>query len=67
MWLNPKLANEDKNFPGASKHASLMVGAGGHYTWIEPAHDAVIIVRWLDSAHTGGFMQRVAAALAQSK
>ena len=59
MWLN----TEGTQFPGASKAASFMVGAGGHYTWIEPAHDAVIVVRWLDSAHAAGFMQRVAAAL----
>ena len=59
MWLN----TDGTQFPGASKDASFMVGAGGHYTWIEPAHDAVIVVRWLDSAHAAGFMQRVAAAL----
>ena len=59
MWLNTDKAQ----FPGASKDASCMVGAGGHYTWLEPEHDAVIVVRWLDSAHVAGFMQRVAAAL----
>ncbi len=59
MWLN----TDGKQFPGASNEASFMVGAGGHYTWIEPAHDAVIVVRWLDSAHAARFMQRVAAAL----
>ena len=59
MWLN----TDGTQFPGASKTASFMVGAGGHYTWVEPAHDAVVVVRWLDSAHAAGFMQRVAAAL----
>ena len=59
MWLN----TDGTQFPGASKDASFMVGAGGHYTWLEPAHDAVIVVRWLDSAHASRFMQRVAAAL----
>ena len=59
MWLN----TDGTQFPGASKDASFMVGAGGHYTWVEPAHDAVIVVRWLDSTHAAGFMQRVAAAL----
>ena len=58
MWLNA----DDKNFPGASKDASFMVGAGGHYTWIEPAHDAVIVVRWLDSAHADEFMTRISQA-----
>ena len=59
MWLN----TDGTQFPGASKDASFMVGAGGHYTWIEPAHDAVIVVRWLDSAHAAGFMNRVSDAL----
>jgi CubicO group peptidase (beta-lactamase class C family) len=59
MWLNP----DGTQFPGASKAASFMVGAGGHYVWIEPAHDAVIVTRWLDSAHAGDFMRSVGAAL----
>jgi len=40
-----------------------MVGAGGHYVWVEPAFEAVVVVRWLDSAHTPGFMQRAQRAL----
>ena len=60
MWLNPGGAV----FPGASAQASLMVGAGGHYVWIEPAHQAVVVVRWLDGAAADGFMQRASQALA---
>lgn len=59
MWLN----TDGTQFPGASKQASFMVGAGGHYTWIEPAHDAVVVVRWLDSTQAPNFMTRIAAAL----
>jgi CubicO group peptidase (beta-lactamase class C family) len=59
MWLNP----EGHHFPGASAQASFMVGAGGHYIWMEPELDAVIVVRWLDSEAAGGFMQRVRQAL----
>ncbi len=60
MWLN----RDGQAFPGASRASSLMVGAGGHYVWIEPEHDAVVVVRWMDSNHTAGFMQRAQAALA---
>jgi CubicO group peptidase (beta-lactamase class C family) len=60
MWLNPG----GRTFPGASPRASFMVGAGGHYVWIEPEFDAVVVVRWLDSAHLGGFMARMRDALA---
>ncbi len=62
MWLN----TDGMQFPGASTRSSLMVGAGGHYVWVEPAHDAVVVVRWLDSAHAPGFMQRVSRALTSS-
>jgi hypothetical protein len=41
-----------------------MVGAGGHLVWIEPAHEAVVVVRWMDPAHSDGFVRRMTAALA---
>jgi CubicO group peptidase (beta-lactamase class C family) len=45
-------------------HASwFMFGAGGHTVWIDPEHDAVVVVRWLDGAHSRGFVSRVARAL----
>ena len=43
-----------------------MVGAGGHYVWIDPALDAVIVVRWLDSAHFDEFTRRMTSALRRS-
>ena len=60
MWLNP----DGTQFPGASTRSSFMVGAGGHCVWVEPTLDAVVVVRWMDSAHTPGFMQRATRALA---
>ncbi len=59
MWLNPG----GVPFPGASARSSFMVGAGGHYVWVEPEWNAVVVVRWLDSSHAPGFMQRVQQAL----
>ena len=40
-----------------------MVGAGGNTVWIEPDHDAVIVARWLDSAHFDEFTRRITTAL----
>ncbi len=60
LWLN----RDGRSFPGASADSVVMVGAGGHLTWVEPAFDAVVVVRWLDTAHTAGFMRRVVGALA---
>ncbi len=61
MWLNGGGAI----FPAASARSSFMVGAGGHYVWIEPEHDAVVVVRWLDPDHAAGFVEHAAAALAR--
>jgi len=60
LWLN----RDGRSFPGASTDSACMVGAGGHLVWIEPARQAVVVARWLDPQFTGGFVQRVAQALA---
>jgi CubicO group peptidase (beta-lactamase class C family) len=61
LWLN----GDGRAFPGASTQAFCMVGAGGHLVWMEPEHEAVVVVRWLDPAHTNGFLQLVGEALAR--
>jgi CubicO group peptidase (beta-lactamase class C family) len=61
VWLNPA----GRSFPGASERSVFMVGAGGNYVWIEPEHDAVIVARWIDSAHFNEFSQRMTIALRQ--
>jgi CubicO group peptidase (beta-lactamase class C family) len=60
LWLNP----QGLTFPGASAASQFMMGAGGHTVWVEPAHDAVVVVRWLDGAALEGFMARASVALA---
>ncbi|HSH92199.1 MAG TPA: serine hydrolase domain-containing protein [Ramlibacter sp.] len=59
VWLNRAGAM----FEDASHESWFMVGAGGHYVWIDPVHDAVIVVRWLDSKYAPGFVSRVTGAL----
>lgn len=58
-WLN----RDGKTFPGASADSYFLVGAGGHYTWVDPAHDAVVVVRWLDPEHAPAFIAQVARVL----
>jgi CubicO group peptidase (beta-lactamase class C family) len=60
LWLNL----DGRTFPGATTQSYCMLGAGGHLVWIEPAHEAVVVVRWMDPAHTAGFMQRLSEGLA---
>lgn len=60
VWLN----GDGRQFADASRESWFMVGAGGHYVWIDPAHNAVIVVRWLDPAWSPGFVTRISKALA---
>jgi len=63
VWLN----RSGTGFPGASREAFFMQGAGGHMVWVEPAHDAVVVVRWLDPAAAPTFVAMAAAALAAAR
>lgn len=60
VWLNP----EGRSFPGASADALFMQGAGGHLVWVDPGLRSVVVVRWIDPAHTAAFVAQVARALA---
>ena len=59
LWLNPS----GRAFPGASRRAGVMQGAGGHYVWVDPELDAVVVLRWLDTAQASTAIERIAAAL----
>lgn len=59
VWLN----REGTLFADAPRDSWFMVGAGGHYVWIAPSQQAVVVVRWLDPARSPGFVSRVARAL----
>ena len=58
-WLN----RNQELFPAASARSYCMVGAGGHYVWIDPELDSVVVVRWIDGANAAEFVARVAAVL----
>ena len=62
LWLN----RDGRAFPGMSTRAAFMVGAGGHYVGMDPELDAVVVLRWLDPAHAGAALQRIAAALSSA-
>ena len=58
-WLN----RDGRLFADASRSSWFMFGAGGHMVWIDPDNEAVVVVRWLDGAHSAGFVRHVAQAL----
>lgn len=55
-WLQP-------NRPSAPAGSYFAVGAGGNITWIDPAHDLVVVLRWIDTAALDAFITLVCAAL----
>ena len=59
IWLN----RDARLFADASRASWFMFGAGGHMVWIDPDNEAVVVARWLDGAHSAGFVRRVAPAL----
>lgn len=58
-WLN----QDGRLYPEASRSSWFMTGAGGNYVWMDPEHDMTCAVRWIDPAHSAGFVARVAKAL----
>lgn len=58
-WLN----RDGRMFADASRASWFMFGAGGNTVWIDPDSEAVVVTRWLDGAHSAGFVSRVVQAL----
>jgi CubicO group peptidase (beta-lactamase class C family) len=58
-WLNQGPARR-ASAPATSVFA---VGAGNNIIWIDPDHDLVAVLRWIDGAAVGGFMGRLMAAV----
>ncbi len=54
-WLN----TDGRQFPGAPASCFAARGAGSNVVWIDPEHDLVVVVRWIDKASIGGFFKRV--------
>lgn len=54
-------------FSGASAQAVFMLGAGGHYVWVDPELDAVVVLRRLDPAHAPLAIRHIATALADDR
>ena len=46
-----------------SDESFFAFGAGGNITWIDPAHDLVAVMRWIDPDGIDAFMGKVTAAL----
>ena len=58
-WLN----TGRELFPAVPETSLFAIGAGGNTLWVEPAHDLVVVARWLDDGYADDFMARIMAAI----
>jgi CubicO group peptidase (beta-lactamase class C family) len=58
-WLN----TGRQQFPSAPESCYAARGAGSNVIWIDPEHDLVAIVRWIDKASVDGFVRLIVESL----
>ncbi len=58
-WLN----TGRQRHPEISAESFFAMGAGGNLTWVDPAHDLVAVIRWMDPDAIGPFVAKVMTAL----
>jgi CubicO group peptidase (beta-lactamase class C family) len=58
-WLN----TEQKVFPSVPETSYFAIGAGSSFTWIEPEHCMVVIVRWISAENADRFFEQVLSAI----
>jgi hypothetical protein len=55
--------NTDRKYlPSAPASAFAHVGNGTNVVYVDPEHDLVAVVRWIDNAAVDGFVRRLLAA-----
>jgi CubicO group peptidase (beta-lactamase class C family) len=54
-WLN----TDHAQVPSAPASCYAARGAGSNVVWIDPEHDLVVVVRWIDKASLDGFLGRI--------
>ena len=58
-WLN----TGRQQLPSAPESSYAAKGAGSNLIWIDPEHDLVTVVRWIDKASLDGFVAAVLASV----
>ncbi|MFN8633275.1 MAG: serine hydrolase [Chloroflexota bacterium] len=58
-WLNRGAAR----YPSAPASSYFALGWGSNVIWVDPDHDLVAVLRWIESSAVDGFMARVLAAV----
>jgi CubicO group peptidase (beta-lactamase class C family) len=62
-FMNFFLNTENKLLPSAPASVFMHIGNGANLIYVDPEHDLVAVVRWLDNKAADGFVQRLLAAV----
>lgn len=54
FWLN----TDEERFPGTPESAFAALGYGTNQVWVDPEHDLVVVLRWLDPETPDGEVYR---------
>ncbi|MBM3569187.1 MAG: serine hydrolase [Alphaproteobacteria bacterium] len=58
-WLN----TDRVQYPSAPASSLFAMGAGNHLIWIDPDHDLVAVIRWVDGAKADALLGKILAAM----
>lgn len=58
-WLN----TDGELWPSAPESSFAAQGGGDHLVWVDPEHDLVVVVRWIQRGSQDGLLGRILAAL----
>jgi len=64
-YMNWFLNTDRKRWPSAPATAFAHVGNGTNMVYVDPEHDLVAVVRWIDGEAIDGFLKRLLAAIDQ--
>lgn len=62
-YMNWFLNTDRKRWPSAPATALAHVGNGTNMVYVDPEHDLVPVVRWIDSKAVDGFLKRLIEAI----
>jgi hypothetical protein len=62
-FANYFLNTDKKMLPSAPASAYAHIGNGTNMIYVDPEHDIVVVMRWIDSTKADGVVQRLLAAL----
>jgi CubicO group peptidase (beta-lactamase class C family) len=63
-FINYQLNTERKTFPSGPVTAFMHNGNGLNMVYVDPEHDVVAVVRWIENSAADGFVKRLIAAVA---